>query len=127
MTTGSGLPEQVHEQGRRNHRHIPVPLVFEIFVTGDEEFRSRAGGHEFEEGTVFFISNGRGDWAWGDELGDLMKISQEEGRIHACAREVGLQPRTVQDGFQFGKGRLAHDWDEVAFEYGVDNFGRWAG
>lgn len=124
---GSGLPEHVHEQGCRNHRHIPVPLVFKIFVTGNEEFRGRVGGHEFEEGTVFFIPDGCRDGARSDELGDLMKISQEEGGIHVCAREVGLQPRALQDGFQFGKGRFAHDRDEVAFEYGVDNLGRWAG
>jgi len=45
-----------------------------------------------------------------------MKIGQEESGIHTCAREIGLQLRTLQDGFQFGKGRLAHDRDEVTFE-----------
>lgn len=113
---GSGFPEHVHEQGCRNHWHILVPLVFKIFVTGDEEFRGRAGGHEFEEGAVFFIPDGCRDGAWGDELGDLMKISQEEGGIHTCACEIGLQPRTLQDGFQFGKGHLAYDRDEATFE-----------
>lgn len=97
--------------------------MLEVLIARDDEIGGRMRRGEFEERSIGRVAY-RGGAARGlGELRDDSEYRQELKRRNSRVVEKRLQARTVQYFFELGKRGLAHDRNDAALNYGVDNSG----
>lgn len=117
------LLQQTCERGSRDDGYPIVLRGIKVLIPGHEVPWWRLRWQERQEDPIVGITNRNAGWLWHNEVCDRSDDLEKGGGIHTRSREGGSEFGAMQDGFEFGDGRRAHDGDETALQKGIDNVG----